>query len=963
MTLQVVDVAALPVLAAQVVTLAAPAGAQAPAAAATSTLDGTVAFTLTLGRAVGAQHFTATTPGAFAPLDLVVTADAPPDGTVVPVVNAGHVAAAAPVTGPAPKAALSGPQDLAVAQDGTLYLADTVNCVVKRITPAGVVSVVAGTGACAAGGDGGPAVSSPLNLPKGIALDELSTPNRLIIADTFNHRVRAVDLATGRISLLAGTGTAGFSGDGASALLAQLNTPVKVAIGPERPVPSIYVADGLNSRFRVIEGTLGTISTWTLGSTASGGVLNHIWAGEYWTNPYQYTHGGDPYHSATGALVFDSKGNAFISAYFHGGDFGGSATVDGGVAAVVRRAPDGALTRVAGGGAAFANGLPARGSSFYRDPPAIALDRAALPGGGVRENLYLGLFNEQVVARVDGAALRLEYVMGTTTLGATGDFGPALAATVNHPIAMAFAPGTRDLYLVEEANNSVRLLAGAGATAASTATLAAITATGQAAWISQRAQAPSGVALADGAPLAAYPVEFSLDPTALAGGWLAGTQVTTTGAGVAAVPASRAGLAPGSYRFLASYLDLHGDHVAGSPVAFTLTASAPAAGTVVTAVNESRVAGLAGVPGPGADALVGAVAGVAAGPGGTVWFSDATNGRVHRLAPSGLVSTPFGTGTSPQWGSSGDGPINAGFLWSPRGLAFDPTVGAAGSLYVVDDLYPNAVVNGTFTGYSGSLRRIDLATNLISTVWYPVPWTPTSFYVRRPLAFGGRAWVGTDYYTTYPAGGIVTGDPLVPASWTTYLTRGWTNTVTGAASATSCPAAAPYTSSPLNFAGCGGVYDVNTDRRTVPTCNLAMGPDGLVYVAGYFCGGGLGPKTPAVVRVEADGSLTRITGGGGSGLYAGLPAAQGYLSSVPNIAFTPAGDLVMDGPGYLTVSGTVTAGTWVPGVYLTIQPVGVAPAMNEYLVVPGAHLGAGDVATDAAGHVWLGDGNSLRVVW
>jgi len=965
-TLQVTTVGGAPVLAAQAVTVTAPAGAQAPVAAATSTVDGTVSFTLTLGRAPGPQHFTATTPAAFAPLDLVVTADAPPDGTVIPVVNAAHLGAATPATGPAPKAALSGPQELAVAQDGTLYVADTVNCVVKRITPAGVISVVAGTGTCGAGGDGGPATGSALNLPKGIALDELSTPSRLIIADTFNHRVRAVDLGTGRISLLAGTGTAGFAGDGASALSAQLNTPVKVAIGPERPVPNVYVADGLNNRFRIIDGTLGTISTWPLGATAGGGVLNHLWAGEYWTNPYQNTHGGDPYHSGTGSLVFDSKGNAFISAYFYGGEFGGSYTVDGGVAAVVRRAPDGTLTRVAGAGAAFADGLSARGSSFYRDPPAIALDHAVVAGGGVRENLYLGLFNENVVARVDGASLRLEYVMGTTVLGGAGDFGPARAATVNHPVALAFAPGTRDLYLVEEGIHSVRLFSGAGATSASTASLAAVTATSQSGWISQRAQAASGVALADGAgaPLATYPVEFSLDPTALPGGWLAAAQVTTTGTGVAAVPATRAGLAPGLYRFLAGYLDLHGDHVAGSPVAFTLTAAAPAAGTVVTAVNESRAAGLAGVPGPGAEAQVGAVAGIAAGPGGTAWFSDSTNGRVHRIAPSGLVSTPFGTGTSPQWGSSGDGPVTGAFLWSPRGLGFDPGGGAAGSLYVVDDLYPNAVVNGAITGYSGSLRRIDLATNLISTVWYPVPWTATSFYVRRPLASGGRVWVGTDYYTTYPVGAVVTGDPLAPASWTTFLTRGWTNTLTGAATATSCPASAPYTQSPLNFAGCGGVYDVNTDRRAVPACNLAMGPEGLVYVAGYFCGGGLGPKTPAVVRVEADGSLTRITGGGGSTIYAGLPAAQGYLGSVPSIAFTPAGDLVMDGPGYLTVTGTVSAGTWTPGVYVTVQPIGTAPAMNEYLVLPGAHLGAaGDVAPDADGHVWIGDGNSVRLAW
>jgi hypothetical protein len=153
------------------VTWAAPAGAQAPAPANTSSTDGTVTFTPTLGRAVGVQHFTATAPGAYAPLDVQLTAVAPADGVLIPIANAAHVNASSIASGAAPALPTGQTIGIAVASDGTVYFSDT-NCTVKRVLPSGQLDVVAGTGNCTNSTLVGPATTIPLYRPRGLGLDE-----------------------------------------------------------------------------------------------------------------------------------------------------------------------------------------------------------------------------------------------------------------------------------------------------------------------------------------------------------------------------------------------------------------------------------------------------------------------------------------------------------------------------------------------------------------------------------------------------------------------------------------------------------------------------------------------------------------------------------------------------------------------------------------------------------------------
>ena len=184
-------------------------------------------------------------------------------------VFAGTEAGLAGDKGPANKAQLNLPQAVAVGPDGSVYVSDSANSRIRRVSPDRVIETVAGSGpgsgegGAGFGGDGGPAEKAKVFSAGDLKFNPLG---HLYISDSGNNRVRLI--AHGVVVTVAGAGPPGFEGDGGKAHAAKLNTPQKLALGPDG---SVYVADRANRRVRKVD-PQGVIST-VAGGTAPVGVL------------------------------------------------------------------------------------------------------------------------------------------------------------------------------------------------------------------------------------------------------------------------------------------------------------------------------------------------------------------------------------------------------------------------------------------------------------------------------------------------------------------------------------------------------------------------------------------------------------------------------------------------------------------------------------------------------------------
>jgi RHS repeat-associated protein len=307
--------------------------------------------------------------------------------------------------GPATAARLSVPTGLAVAPDGTLYIAEGVGNRVRKVTPNGIISTVAGsvtgqscgtvtTNAC---GDGGPAVLALLNDPQGLGL---ATDGTLYIADRSNNRIRKID-ASGIITTVAGTGVFGYSGDGGPATQARLNQPYGVSVAPDG---SIYIADMGNARVRRV-GLDGVIST-----VVGTGVAGFNGDGR----PAIQTQLSRPYRA-----VFGPDENLYI--------------VDQGQNRIRKVGIDGIVTTVAGSG-----GI----SQFAGDGGDATLaklngpeDMAFASDG----SFYIGDRKNERIRFVGGEGI-ISTVAGNGIERYSGDGGPATQASFDEPTGLAVGP-------------------------------------------------------------------------------------------------------------------------------------------------------------------------------------------------------------------------------------------------------------------------------------------------------------------------------------------------------------------------------------------------------------------------------------------------------------------------------------------------------------------------------------------
>jgi uncharacterized repeat protein (TIGR01451 family) len=312
--------------------------------------------------------------------------------------------------GRATSAQLSNPGSIAVDTAGNIYIADTGNNRIRKVTLDGLIQTVAGDGSYGFSGDGGPATAAQFRLPNGVAVD---AAGNVYIADTENNRIRKVTL-DGVIQTIAGIGTQGPSGDGAPATSAQLSYPHGVSMDADG---SLYIADTSNGRIRKV---------------TPDGVI-HTVAG---TGLFGFSGDGGP---ATSALlrqpqtVVVSDGSLYIADYNNG--------------RVRKVTPDGVIHTVAGTGSfGFSgDGGPAT-SARFNAPLGIAVE-----AGG---NLYIADNYNGRVRKVtpDGV---IQTVVGRDTNGFSGDGGPAASALFNSPFGIA-VDTAGNLYIADYMNNRVR---------------------------------------------------------------------------------------------------------------------------------------------------------------------------------------------------------------------------------------------------------------------------------------------------------------------------------------------------------------------------------------------------------------------------------------------------------------------------------------------------------------------------
>ena len=157
--------------------------------------------------------------------------------------------------GPATRALLDNPFGVVRGPDGALYVCDTMNHVIRKVSAAGTISTVVGSGISGYWGDGGPAADARLNEPYEVRFDK---KGNMFWVERLNHVVRRLDAKDQTISTVAGTGKKGFSGDGGPGVKATLSEPHSIQFGPGG---DLYVCDIGNHRVRIVNMKTGIITT------------------------------------------------------------------------------------------------------------------------------------------------------------------------------------------------------------------------------------------------------------------------------------------------------------------------------------------------------------------------------------------------------------------------------------------------------------------------------------------------------------------------------------------------------------------------------------------------------------------------------------------------------------------------------------------------------------------------------
>jgi trimeric autotransporter adhesin len=328
------------------------------------------------------------------------------------------VAGGGPNDVPALKASI-GPAGVGSDPAGNIYIASP--SVIFKVDTAGNLTIVAGNGFAGYSGDGGPATQAELNGPQGVSIDG---SGNIFIADTDNNRIREVVAATGIIQTVAGNGKAGYSGDGGKATQAELNGPSTVSVDRSG---SIVITDADNYRIREVVAATGAIQT-----VAGNGTRGYSGDGGKATQAEL---------DFPNAACVDDSGNIFISE-----------PVNPRIREVV--AATGIIQTVAGNGMSgdSGDGGPATQAELA-DPRGVSVDNSG--------NLFIADWDSGRIREVVTAAGTIQTVAGNGKAGYSGDGGPATQAELDGPQGVSI-DGSGNIFIADTVNSVVREVVAAG---------------------------------------------------------------------------------------------------------------------------------------------------------------------------------------------------------------------------------------------------------------------------------------------------------------------------------------------------------------------------------------------------------------------------------------------------------------------------------------------------------------------
>ncbi len=586
--------------------------------------------------------------------------------------------------GAATSAQLDNPFAIAVDSGGNIYIADAGNNRIRKVSPAGIIVTVAGGGLGPDSGDGGPATSASLGFPNGIALD---AAGNLYIADSGNNAIRKVS-AGGVTSTIAGGGPNGYSGDGGPAAGAHFFYPTGVAVDSRG---NVYIADTLNNRIRKIS-TSGIITTIAGGASAgysgdggpaTGALLNNprgvaidakgnvliADTGNYVVRKIS-SNGVISTVAGQGSGSYSGDGGPATSAYISqpwavASDAGGNMYVADTGNSVIRKVDAaGVITTVAGDGffSYGGDGGPATQAQFF-DIAGLVVD----PAG----NLYLADSGNSAVRRIDAAGF-VTALAGYGYYGYSGDGGPATSSTLNTPKGLALDT-SGNLYIADTGNSVIRMVSPSG-------TINTVAGTGSASYSGDGGPAaaaglnsPFGVAVDGARNLFIADTANNVIRKVSASGIIS----TVAGAGSAGYsgdggPATNAQLSGPT----GLALDSAGNLFIADTGSNAIRELSPSG--IITTVAGSGSSGYSGDGGPAADAQLTRPRSVSVDSRGNLYIADFFNSVIRKVTPTGIIFTIAGDGLNSYTGDGG--PATNAALASPNATALD----AHGDLYVSD---------------------------------------------------------------------------------------------------------------------------------------------------------------------------------------------------------------------------------------------------------------------------------------